>query len=710
MDGGAGTSRWGQNSSLSNKYIVLGLGAMMIGAFLLRAQYFDEGLGEIQNLNPAVSLWGDPGEPIDPNPHAFTSPSLGTYSQFAGQGIWYFTLSLAGRVVSLNDFREILTGDPAAVMRQARVVQSLIAVLIAVPVFVLGRAVGGAGAGWLAAALCLVLPIGMAQSFQVTPDLLCALFSTASLAAMTFIVRHGRRQDYLWSGFFLGLAASSQYTGVLLLFPLAAAHGLRVRQQGGGPIHMAASVGLWEALFLAALAFVMTSPFVVLDYGAFASDFQSERTRLSAGQLGLSGEPTWTHYAAAGFQRYWTWAAGLLAVGGVALSLFSKRHRGLLLPSVLFVLLFFTVIGSWRAAEDRFSLPLYPVVCVLAAVCVVFGASLIPGRTRVPVLVIVGSLLTGSAALDAVQAQDRWRSQDSRAATMDWIEQHVPPGSTILLEQYGPRPDSGKWNVLYLPFHATHPHIYDPAYSPVLYTTFDYVVLSSAMYDRYMRRPFEYPAQTSFYSDLTRGFEESKRFSAGIYSGPTVVVLKKRSDGTLSDLSEIPREFFDSLKGRTEIAEYFSKVGGALVVQGQGDLGYSLINHAVSIDDQSSEVWYNRGTMLLNEGNMEEALLSLRKSRDLSPEDPRPWYALASLQTQDGEFRQAANSYRKVIELDPSQEDAWIGLARVLVENVHYAEARLVLREFLSRFPRSSHRANVESALKELGSMGPGRP
>jgi len=45
-----------------------------------------------------------------------------------------------------------------------------------------------------------------------------------------------------------------------------------------------------------------------------------------------------------------------------------------------------------------------------------------------------------------------------------------------------------------------------------------------------------------------------------------------------------------------------------------------------------------------------------------------------------------------------------------LIEDDRFTEARLVLNEFLSRFPRSELRPRASEALAELSHMGPGRP
>ena len=104
------------------------------------------------------------------------------------------------------------------------------------------------------------------------------------------------------------------------------------------------------------------------------------------------------------------------------------------------------------------------------------------------------------------------------------------------------------------------------------------------------------------------------------------------------------------------------------------------------------------------------SLESLRRALDLDPDDPRVLFNLAVLYARDGELRQSADAYRHVLAAAPDYADAYLGLARVLVQDSRDAEARVILREFITRFPRSPERERAQAALDELVRMGSGRP
>ncbi|HET9233181.1 MAG TPA: tetratricopeptide repeat protein, partial [Candidatus Eisenbacteria bacterium] len=146
-----------------------------------------------------------------------------------------------------------------------------------------------------------------------------------------------------------------------------------------------------------------------------------------------------------------------------------------------------------------------------------------------------------------------------------------------------------------------------------------------------------------------------------------------------------------------------------LVEQGEKDLGFRLLQEAVDMDAKNAVVWGNLGAMRLRNAQLEDALAALRRAQEIAPKDAGVLYNLGVLYERMGEARQSAESLQEAIAYDPSLEMAYFLLARVLIEDDRYEGARLVLREFLVRFPRSADRKRAENALQSLDGMGPGR-
>jgi hypothetical protein len=700
---------------MRRRRVALGLLILSGVALVVRAVHLGWGLPmvyeEASPVREAVGFWGTVGRGLDLNPHFFKYPSFTFYLNFLLQAIWFLWLSIIGAVSSLNDFRQVLSQHLDHAVLLGRWLQAVTGALVVVPTFHLGRKLGGLGAGWIAAGLMAVIPVAVTESRLVAPDMSLTLFAAAALVSATRIAERGERSDYLWCGLWIGLAAASKYPGAFLLAALLAAHVRTVTIRREGPVAVVFSGLLWQALFTAGVVFVAASPYVLFDASAAAADIGFERRHMALGHLGRERGVAILYYLGHAIPRGWTVVVAIAAVVGIVLLLARRESRGKALPGAVFAATALVIFGSWKMAAPRYILPLVPLAAAWAGAAVVGVARSMPGPRAATrgALILLAAVTVGWPLVRVVRALDQRDRPDSRTAAEAWIHDNVPPGSTILVERYGPKPDPGRYRVLYLPFHGITPHIYDPAYSPPLYATFDYAVFSSGVYARYLADPRQYPAETAFYAEMNRAFDEQTVFSSDDYQGPTVRILKRDPRADLKDLAEIPQSFFDGLAGQQELAEYFSALGTVLVRQGSDSLGFRMLREAVGMVPDDARAWGNLGAMQLRIGRSSDAYTSLREAKRLAPRDPEVAYNLGIYFARSGEASQAIDAFREALGLKPDFEEAYIGLARALIQDDEYAEARGVLRAFLDRFPRSSQRSAAESALAELAKMGPGK-
>jgi Flp pilus assembly protein TadD len=692
------------------------LGALFLAAFALRLYHLRWGLPEIYEeatpVRQAVGFWGEPGRGLDLNPHFFKYPSFSFYLHFFVQSLVYLWLSLAGKVSSLADFRQLLSQELSQAVLWGRILSAVIGASVVFPTGLLGRTLGGRAIGWGAAALVAVLPLGVLESQLVSPDVVLLVATTWGLAAATRFAGSGRRQDAIYTGIWLGIAAASKYPGAFLLVPLLVAHIVASRRSGAEPGGRLISGLLFQALFAALAAFALASPYVLLDARRAGADLAFERRHMVMGHLGREGGRAWGYYFLHALPQGLTLPIALAAILGAVVLLRDRERRRLALPGVTFAIAFLGILGSWKMAAPRYVLPLVPLAAVWAAVAIGWISSLVPARRRRvsgAVTATVFLIALGIPALASVRGVEQRGGEDSRSAARLWIDRHVPPGGSLLVERYGPELDTNRYTVVYLPFHGVTPHLYDAAYTSELYGTFDFLVLSSGVSARYLADIREYPAQAAFYAAMEQNFEEVARFGPSRETGPEIRILQRRSKTHVASITSLPKGFFTAERGNSALAEYFSVLGTALVKQGEKDLGFRLLQESVDMDAKNPVIWGNLGAMRLRNNQLEEALQAFRRAHDLAPTDPGILYNLGLLYDRMGEARQASESLEEAVLRDPSLEGAYLVLARVLVEDDRYDPARAVLREFLERFPRSAGRSRAETALKNLEGLGPGK-
>ncbi|MEV4421172.1 glycosyltransferase family 39 protein [Patulibacter sp. NPDC049589] len=219
----------------------------------------------------------------------------------------------------------------------------------------------------------------------------------------------------------------------------ATATGLAARLPGARP----AIIGLVLAGVLAVVCFFVMDPYAVLRPGFFRSEVEHLSDYTKGGLLlGETQRSGYRYYA-------WslTWGFGvapmlLCVVGGIRTLLRDRWQFLVLVPAPLIFLLY---VGSQGRYFARYGMPVYPVLALLAAAGGVWLAALVLDRLRssgrlrtalagVAVLVVLGQGLVLVVHNDVVLTRE-----DTRTEARDWMVQHIPARTTIVVEPMVPR-------------------------------------------------------------------------------------------------------------------------------------------------------------------------------------------------------------------------------------------------------------------------------
>jgi dolichyl-phosphate-mannose-protein mannosyltransferase len=394
------------------------LAVVLAGAALLRLIGIDFGLPfpyaaideRIVTDRVAGFLTGD----LDP--HYFAYPSL----CFELHGVVGFARYVVGRIggewTTLAQFRERCWLEPGILLLPSRWLTALLAIAT---VWAASRAacevarVAGSGSramrrtaavvGALAVATCF---LHVSNSRTITVDIPCVLFGALALAHSLRHTRTLRRRDLVMAALHAGLAGSSKYYGALFALPVAAAAIVAAtraaRAAGGGALRAGVrSLALAGATTLA--AFLLTSPYVVLDWPAFARDFAFLEHHVEGGHYGH--DPTGNGALVYG-RRLWSELVGpplLLAAALGALLLLASRRRpgnpGTALVLLLQPPLHFALIASFKAQPPDYLLPLLPALAAAAGAGIAVLASRLAAIRRAG-----GNVRDGAHAAEAVLA------------------------------------------------------------------------------------------------------------------------------------------------------------------------------------------------------------------------------------------------------------------------------------------------------------------
>jgi hypothetical protein len=352
----------------------------------------------------------------DLNPHVFNYPA-------------FFMLSIAVTLAILNT-SGLLTGWTSA-YRIARYFSAAAGIASVLVIFRIGIRLFGRTTALAAAALLSLAFLHVRDShFGVTDVPMTFLV----LVAFLFIVRlseSGETRDLIAAGLAAGLATSTKYNAALIALPAMLVIGtgrVGVQEVWQERLRRAA---LFGSMMVA--AFLLTSPYTLLDYREFLEDFMFESRHLARGH-GRDLGRGWSHHLVSTL-RYGV-GVPILASGiaGFLLLLWKDRRKGLLVA--LFPVTYYLVLGSGRTVFARYMLPVVPFLCLAAGYAVTEAALWLAaraGRPRLaPIVAAAGVLAVVWPSAQSVIAFDQLISlDDNRLLARRWVERHFPDDTTI---------------------------------------------------------------------------------------------------------------------------------------------------------------------------------------------------------------------------------------------------------------------------------------
>ncbi len=429
-------------------------------------------------LEPAVRIT----QTGNANPEFFNYPS----------GLIYLTSAIVGLHHQAGMALDLPTGPgwgPADLdaatwpaLRDGRRMVAFIGALGILAAALLALETGGRAAAIIAAMLVAALALHAEHSHFLTTDIPMTTFVTLAFATGA---RRGGVSVGALSGAMLGLAIAMKYTAGFALLPLLVTNALA----GGGRNRVIATLPAAAAVFIA------VCPFVLLDWQNFLADLAVVRSHYQGGHLGAEGaegEGNWGWYlsrlAVDGIGRV---GLGLIALGwiGVAWDLLTRcrdspradaARKGAVIAAIvaLTALLWFLWLGSVRVRFERNLLP----AATLAVIAAAHGLACITARMPARRWVAIGlALLLAPPLALAARRTSPLAGEDTRSVAGEWIEENIPPGSSIVREEYTPRPDPERYRVRHIwSLTMTDPMVYRSS-------NIDYVILSSAVHSRFAK-------------------------------------------------------------------------------------------------------------------------------------------------------------------------------------------------------------------------------
>lgn len=456
----------------------------------------------------------------DFNPHFFTYPSLFFYVQAAvhleGPVLGWLGGDEVAPSTEVIGTTKTTTPGSVKVHRAVSVLMGLVTVAaVYATTGLLTKRTGVA----LFAAVVMATSVTLGVNARlITPDVLATALVTCTLWASVRLWLSPTWGSHVWAGAMVGLAASAKYNAAIVAVTVVAAAALSpgLRAQALSRVMKLATSGL-----VAGVTFLVTTPYSLLDRDEFLEGLRYQRDHYASGHPGMDGD------AALWYARYLLSTETLLvmvAILGTGIALASKRWRPVLLVSA-FPLIYGAFVASQAVRNDRTILLLLPSLAVLAG----FGGAVLVERMapeglrlRLPPTKVTGVVLVlGAAALGAQAARlvdTLSPSTTTWAQSREWIQDNIPPGSSIHIEGYSPWVDLANYEVASTSYLIGVPHLLDGEWS--------YLVVSEWAHERFVNEPDRFPEYARAYREL---FEQTQTIATFEGEGPTIRILQTQS-------------------------------------------------------------------------------------------------------------------------------------------------------------------------------------
>lgn len=392
--------------------------------------------------------------------------------------------------------------------------------ILTLPLIVLvGRRAFTLNAGLAAAWFYTFYSYVVAHAKTVRTDAAGTFFALLTLYLCLLVLERPTVRRQVAAGAALGLAMSSRYFLVVLGPVLLAAQATAFARRD--PAQRRFWPSFAPAWLAAPLAFALTTPYFFLDFATAWSNLRTEARSAHLGADGLSPPGNLAWYASVALPEMIKWPQVVAALIGL-FAVLRRPSAGALLV-LGYAALFVAAISVSSLHWHRWLIPVLPVVALLAAAGVeaaARAAARLLGRAQwAHALFVAGAVAVALWPASRVAVLDlRHANGNSRIVARAWMLANLPPGSRILQETYG-APLAGT------PLHADEIRaLADRAPMASLRAGgYDYVVASSAIYNRFFAEPERYPGEIAFYTDLFESGSLVHEIVPGYFmDGPTI--------------------------------------------------------------------------------------------------------------------------------------------------------------------------------------------
>lgn len=464
----------------------------------------------------------------DLNPHWFGNPgSTVIYPLAVLYRVWHAISCWGMSLGSDPNLQTLFDSNASEFYLLGRLLTITYAVIQVPLVYHVGRKVFGARVGLVGAWLSVLSPVAVTQAQMVRTDSAAAFFGMLSLWSCFRLYAWQAIGKHIMAGLAIGLSIATRYFMATLVPVLLVIDGLILWSRSLRP-RKADWLGISAGLLVVIVAFALSTPYFFLDFPTALRDLSVEARSTHLGADGLSRAGNLVFYVTVAIPLSITWPLAILAAAGVVLAVRKRKPQQVVLLGFLAV--FLVGISLSPLHWVRWSIQILPPLVLFAAHALDAAFVLLSTRLRLTLAARRGLMLSMLLLVSVWPAYQlilmdiRQANPSTRILAREWIASNLPASSKIAQEAYT-APLAGTGFVVFETSSLAERRTLDDYRRD----GYRYLVVSSAMYDRYMAEPDRYPTQVAFYRTLFSTAPLLQQFEpSATRGGPVVRIYKLR--------------------------------------------------------------------------------------------------------------------------------------------------------------------------------------
>ena len=463
-------------------------------------------MDEPDHVIPAISM----ASSGDLNPHRFAHPASTTYYPLVVAFHVWNAVSHHGMLLHPDpNLQQTFNRNFWEFYILGRLLSIIYAVLSIPLIYLLGKEVFDEKVGVVGALFFSLYSLVVFYSRIVRTDSAALFFVMLSLWLLVKTYKKPTTWKYLLAGLSIGLSIASRYFMAMLIIALITVDVALLWQAKSQKKNVKLLLAqMTIGLSAVGVGFVLSTPYLFVSFGTFLHNIAFESRNTNPGFDGLSPLGNFKWYLFHAIPTIMSLPQVLFVIVGIFYSIKTKHFLQMMLLG--FALVFTAFVSQFALHWYRWIIQILPILALFTAYGVSRSVSEISKRCpmfgnrkmqRIMTVAIIALLLI--IPVQKVVALDLKASHYStRIIALKWIQQNIPPETRIAFGEYSAPLENTKYKTFKAWSLAQAGYTLDDYREK-----YDYMVVSSSIYNRFFAEPDRYVDEIAFYQNL---FEHEK--------------------------------------------------------------------------------------------------------------------------------------------------------------------------------------------------------